>query len=100
MNGLNLLFYHFNKCCSLMSFSRPGPAAAAAVTAPQSAAETAALEAAVGADVSDADWAACVNTAEMARRCSVAVNDGAGDDNVDDDVAEGERFWMTPLSAG
>lgn len=28
------------------------------------------------------------------------MNDDAGDDNVDDDIAEGERFWMTPLSAG
>lgn len=32
------------------------------------------------------------------------MNDDVGDGDVvtavDDDVAEGERFWMTPLSAG
>lgn len=40
--------------------------AAAEVTVTESVVETAVLEAAVGVDVSDADWAACVNTAEMA----------------------------------
>lgn len=75
-------------------FSHPG----------QTAAGGAAGEAAVGADVSDADWAACAGAAEVAWPCSPAVNGGAGDADavtaVDDDIAGGERFGMTPLSAG
>lgn len=49
-----------------MFFSLPGQMAAAELTATEPAVETAVLEAAVGADVSDADWAACLNTAEVA----------------------------------
>lgn len=58
-------------------------------------------EAAVGADFSDAEWTACVSTAEVAWQCFFAVNDDVGDGDVtavEDDIAEGGRFWVTLVS--
>lgn len=80
--------------------------AAAEMTVAEPAVEAAELQAAAaaGEDVSDADRTSHAGTAVVAWQCSFVVNEDPGDDGVvtaaADDTAEGERSWMTLLSAG